>query len=1395
MACLKFILFVLTCPLWVATPGFAQDVLWGTTRYLGPQGGGTVFSVASTGADFAVHKAFANPPMRPSGSLVKGRDGYLYGVSQEQHGYGYEEAETYGTAFKMSPTGEITVVKVFRQFDGIYPVGDLVEGRDGNFYGMTSMGGSNFVGTVFKLSPAGALTTLVSFNYGNGADPRGSLVEGRDGNFYGMTSGGGNNGAGTIFRVSLTGTFTVLKHFGYADGSYPMGSLVQGSDGNFYGMTSGGGSSDVGTVFRISPAGTFTTLNNFDYANGAYPQGSLVQGNDGDFYGMVSKGGAHGRGTIVKISSSGTLTVLKSFAADYVEGTGPLGNLVQGRDGNFYGMTNEGGGYGYGNVFRMSPAGTVTVLKDFTWYQDGAYPLGSLVEGPDGDFYGMTHLGGSSDYSGFGTAFKVSPEGTFTIINTFGFAAGGTHPEAGLARGRDGNFYGTTGQGGSRNQGTVYTVSPTGTHTVLETLLNGTPVAPQGNLVQGRDGNFYSVRPGNYWDPGAIFKISPTGAVTVLKSFNYSGERNPAGSLVEGRDGKFYGVTTEGGNGNSGTVFTISPTGAFTILKHFTGADGAYPKGGLVEGRDGDFYGTTSRGGSMDVGTLFKISPAGAHTVLKEFTFDEGNEPMCGLVQGSDGDFYGATSYGGSYYTGTIFKISADGAFTVLKEFNGFDGYLVQGSLVEGSGGDFYGVTRKGGDNDLGTLFKISATGTHTILRSFAEADGVAPLGGLVIVKQACTPPVLAAVPADTTVHTSATECGASVAFAASATGTPAPGITYQIGNEVITSPYVFPVGTTTVTATAANGCGRVTKSFTVTVVDKTVPVPWTASLPDVTGECAVKITETPGAHDNCTGLYLAATTTDPLEYTAQGTYTVTWTYRDAGGNTTTQTQKVVVQDRTAPVPVVATLPEATGDCSITVTVPRATDNCRGSLTATTTDPTTYTTQGTFVIHWRYDDGRGNVTEQPQTVIVKDVTNPVLTAPAALTLTNDPGQCGRSLAGIALGTPIASDNCGGLKPATHDAPAFFPAGTTTVTWTVEDAAGNRSTAAQRVTVANADPVVGTITAPVSPVGINTAVTASAAFTDNNLTEATWDWGNGTTPGTIDQANGKITGSRTYGTPGVHTVTLTVTDACGKTAASTFRYVVVYDPNGGFVTGGGWIHSPANAYAPNPAAAGTARFGFVSRYQKGATQPVGTTGFEFEAAGLAFRSTSYEWLVVAGAQAQYKGAGALNGEPGYKFILTASDAQVNGGSGADRFRIKIWKDGETVPVYDNQRGAADDATATTAIGGGSILVHDDRSKAREGAEVRVDAPVAATLRGFPNPFSGKTTIEFTLARDEAYALDVYDLNGRLVTRLGAAQAEAGRANRVVWEAKTAPGGVYFARLVTRSGVQHLKLVLK
>ena len=155
--------------------------------------------------------------------------------------------------------------------------------------------------------------------------------------------------------------------------------------------------------------------------------------------------------------------------------------------------------------------------------------------------------------------------------------------------------------------------------------------------------------------------------------------------------------------------------------------------------------------------------------------------------------------------------------------------------------------------------------------------------------------------------------------------------------------------------------------------------------------------------------------------------------------------------------------------------------------------------------------------------------------------------------------------------------------------------------------------------------------------------------------------------------------------------SVFQYVVVYDPTAGFVTGGGWINSPAGAYSPDPTLTGKATFGFVSQYKKGANVPTGQTEFQFKVANLNFKSTSYEWLVVAGAKAQYKGIGTINRTGTYRFMLTAIDGDLlAGGKGLDKFRIRIWDDNGL--IYDNQLNAPDTADPTTVLGGGSIAIH-------------------------------------------------------------------------------------------------------
>ena len=340
----------------------------------------------------------------PSAGLIQGDDGNFYGTT---YGGGAGDVTANiagdGTIFQLTPAGALTTLYSFSGGDGANPEAGLAQDGDGNLYGTTYAGGAGGNGgIIFRLTPAGVLTTLDTLNAGDGRKPISGLTPGGDGNFYGTTSGGGGND-GTVFQLTPTGTLTVLHAFDSDDGSGPL-TLVQGSDGNFYGCTNGGGEEFDGTIFQLTPAGNLTTLHTFGYNDGAGPSAGLVQGSDGNFYGTTTNGGdAYGAGTVFRISSGGDLTTLHVFG--YSDGAHPKGGLVQGSDGNFYGTTSEGGdANGDGTVFEMTPAGVLTTLVFFNG-NNGQGPQGNLVQGSDGSFYGVTYSGGSDDN---GTVFKLT---------------------------------------------------------------------------------------------------------------------------------------------------------------------------------------------------------------------------------------------------------------------------------------------------------------------------------------------------------------------------------------------------------------------------------------------------------------------------------------------------------------------------------------------------------------------------------------------------------------------------------------------------------------------------------------------------------------------------------------------------------------------------------------------------------------------------------------------------------------------------------------------------------------------------------------------------------------------------------------------------------------------------
>ncbi|WMW25156.1 PKD domain-containing protein [Methanolobus sediminis] len=269
-----------------------------------------------------------------------------------------------------------------------------------------------------------------------------------------------------------------------------------------------------------------------------------------------------------------------------------------------------------------------------------------------------------------------------------------------------------------------------------------------------------------------------------------------------------------------------------------------------------------------------------------------------------------------------------------------------------------------------------------------------------------------------------------------------------------------------------------------------------------------------------------------------------------------------------------------------------------------------------------------------------------------------------------------------------------------VSLAVDDGNGGSNTTNLIITVNNVAPEISSIYLPEAPVDISNSVELSATFTDDGILDThtyVIDWGdNSISEGIKSDAGGAgtVTGKHDYEYADVYTIKLTITDKDSGSDEVISDYVVVYNPEGGFVTGGGWFDSPAGAYTPDNTGdedlVGKASFGFVSKYKTGATVPTGSTEFQFQLADLNFKSTSYDWLVIAGQKAQYKGTGTINGEGNYGFMVTAIDADDG-----DKFRMKIWDKATDEVIYDNQNGDFDDADSSTAIDGGSIVVHKEK----------------------------------------------------------------------------------------------------
>ena len=360
-------------------------------------------------------------------------------------------------------------------------------------------------------------------------------------------------------NVALTTIYTFSPRVSStnSDGVFPRAGLVEGSDGFYYGTTYNGGLYGWGTIYRISPSGGFATVAHFTGTDGYSCTAPLVQASDGTFYGTAMGGGANFYGTVFKVTTNGTLTRLWSFTGG-IDGSYPAAGLVLGADRALYGTTPNGGARGFGTVFKITTNGLFTTLVTFG-NTNGATPSGPLLQLQDdnGNFLGTTEKGGSV---GAGTVFKMAPSGALIFSASFGYT-NGFDPVCGLVRGADGSFYGTTRYGGPGNgtngYGSVFRITPAGQLTTVAFFNNTNGGMPTAGLMLTRNGQLYGIS--NF----SAYRLMADGTLAGIAMFTPVGYQFPYGifphgTLLEGKGGVLYGVAEQGGtNTSQGLIYRL----------------------------------------------------------------------------------------------------------------------------------------------------------------------------------------------------------------------------------------------------------------------------------------------------------------------------------------------------------------------------------------------------------------------------------------------------------------------------------------------------------------------------------------------------------------------------------------------------------------------------------------------------------------------------------------------------------------------------------------------------------------------------------------------------------------------------------------------------------------------
>jgi uncharacterized repeat protein (TIGR03803 family) len=701
--------------------------VYGLTAGGGDFANGTIFAI-DPGGSFATIHSIPLSAGRNVSSLVKGSDGRFYVTAR-----GFGPAGSFATIFTIDDAGTATILHGFGGFlngDGSGPVG-LIQARDGRLYGTTQQFGALDGGTVYSIDPTGDYRVLHYFNStvdGLGPGPPNvflpDLLEGSDGNLYGVTQN-----SATLFRIDSSGSLTTLQSL---TGTSP-GELIQGADGHLYGPTAGGGPDDGGTIIRFDLAGTLTTVYQFPRGADVRTPNGVIQARNGQFYGTTSAPSGRTTGTVFAMDGAGARTTLHTFesfpVAGILDGT-PMSNLFEGADGSLYGTTfNMPQTVIFtkpGQVFKISPTGDYTTVSSaHYWLRAG------VIQARDGRLYG-TSSGGVVSGIGmpfFGYVFRLEADGTAgTVLHRFD-GDDILSPVAELVEIDDGSLYGTTVRfigpfPSALGRGTIFRLDPTTGSFTTRYRFSGPdgsdPVAP---VIQGTDGLIYGTTlSGGAYGLGTVFSLDSADTLTTLHHFAGAEGANPNAGVLQGLDGRLYGTTTNGGAFGYGTVFVMNVTGGLTTLHDFALSDGANPVNELIQANDGAFYGAAPIGGPTGGGVIFRLRLA-TSPVNQYVELVSRNSGQCLDVSGASTDAAASviqwTCHGGPNQQWRL-EPAGGGAFRIIARHSG-QALDVFGALLD----DVTPIIQwpvHGGDNQAWTLESASDGYMRIVARHSGKA-------------------------------------------------------------------------------------------------------------------------------------------------------------------------------------------------------------------------------------------------------------------------------------------------------------------------------------------------------------------------------------------------------------------------------------------------------------------------------------------------------------------------------------------------------------------------------------------------------------------------------------------------------------------------------------------------